>query len=784
MIRCLQALARCVALLLFVVPWGCGEEEVLCKVGERPLGDKCVPATGSICGPGTVLNLVNGKCETVASDTAAADADASASTDTTAQTDATEPEDAVDALTGTDATPDSAETDTATADVCAPTCAVKDACGDDGCGGSCGTCTGEASCQSGVCVVNPGCLPVCTDKECGDNGCGGSCGTCGDPTKPLCEAGKCVAKCVPNCLGKACGDDGCGGTCGSCATGLACVATHQCVPTDWTCDTAKYAAEDQCDCACGAVDPDCALLTLATLGCSNEENCVTGTCQPKVPVAWTCAKPDYGNGGVCNCACGAPDPDCVAGAPLVGCATGEVCAAGLCGACVPDCTGKMCGDNGCGGSCGNCPEPATTSDPQLACVAGQCVDGCAPTPVVCNTNSCGDDGCGGTCGTCAPGAFCNNGQCAPLPGQSCAGNCKGKAPGGCSCEGGCIQSGDCCFDFVAQCTCEPQCDGKNCGPDGCGGSCGACLSGTADPYCGANGQCGPTCAPQCTGLQCGDDGCGGTCGTCSAGSTCADSGQCVPDTWSCADYYYKDGSACDCACGAPDPDCLQFALTNGCPGAAKCNTTSGYCDVAYCNAHSDCKAPQWCVGHYPAGGGLRKGICQVPNPFGQPEGQACFMDSDCAGQICAGGRCRAPCQTDNQCDTGAACVGIPIIQGLTGKPMGVVTVCESPTKLGAVCTGKASCGAGQVCLAVISPGNLSAQYRCGVLPAGAQDGDPCDGPGTCPVGLVCASGQCMRPCPGGNGDCLSGTQCGSAVLHPGQTTALTDDVTVPTCVLP
>ncbi len=44
-------------------------------------------------------------------------------------------------------------------------------------------------------------------------------------------------------------------------------------------------------------------------------------------------------------------------------------------------------------------------------------------------------------------------------------------------------------------------------------------------------DCGPrtvgTCTPNCTGRSCGDDGCGGTCGTCASGS-CVD-GSCVTD---------------------------------------------------------------------------------------------------------------------------------------------------------------------------------------------------------------------------------------------------------------
>jgi hypothetical protein len=53
------------------------------------------------------------------------------------------------------------------------------------------------------------------------------------------------------------------------------------------------------------------------------------------------------------------------------------------GACVPDCSGKECGPDGCGGTCGECNE----------CVGGQCL--CQP---ICGLPQMGcDNGCGGTC---------------------------------------------------------------------------------------------------------------------------------------------------------------------------------------------------------------------------------------------------------------------------------------------------------------------------------------------------------------------------------------------------
>ncbi len=38
-----------------------------------------------------------------------------------------------------------------------------------------------------------------------------------------------------------------------------------------------------------------------------------------------------------------------------------------------------------------------------------------------------------------------------------------------------------------------------------------------------------TCLPDCHGKQCGDNGCGGACGTCPPGYLCGDSFKCAPD---------------------------------------------------------------------------------------------------------------------------------------------------------------------------------------------------------------------------------------------------------------
>jgi hypothetical protein len=143
------------------------------------------------------------------------------------------------------------------------------------------------------------------------------------------------------------------------------------------------------------------------------------------------------------------------------------------GPCVPSCGAKVCGSDGCGGSCGDC-------EAGQQCKNGKCEDvGCEPD---CGGKECGADGCGGSCGDCPGEKICNN-----------SGECVG---------GGC--------DAAANCA------GKECGDDGCGGVCGVC---NGKDQC-VQGKCTGACAPQCDGKDCGDDGCGGVCGVCEGGAQC------------------------------------------------------------------------------------------------------------------------------------------------------------------------------------------------------------------------------------------------------------------------
>lgn len=74
----------------------------------------------------------------------------------------------------------------------------------------------------------------------------------------------------------------------------------------------------------------------------------------------------------------------------------------------------------------------------------------------------------------------------------------------CVCNSG--WTGPAC-DVAAGCT--PDCTGRDCGPDSCGGFCGICARGHT---CDDDFHC--TCAPECSRSECGSDHCCGYCGVC------------------------------------------------------------------------------------------------------------------------------------------------------------------------------------------------------------------------------------------------------------------------------
>ena len=78
----------------------------------------------------------------------------------------------------------------------------------------------------------------------------------------------------------------------------------------------------------------------------------------------------------------------------------------------------------------------------------------------------------------------------------CTYHCQDCCPTGYSCGQVLTDSPDVLFACLPDC--QPDCDGKECGSDGCGGSCGTCPCEGCKPdefMCDANGQCEAQCEP-------------------------------------------------------------------------------------------------------------------------------------------------------------------------------------------------------------------------------------------------------------------------------------------------
>ena len=537
----------------------------------------------------------------------------------------------------------------------------------DGYGDDVGTLNLKVWCQST-------CVPECDESNsCQDDGCFGLC-PCADPGA-VCFAGEC---CVAECEGKICGDDGCGGSCGECAgicdDGLVCMDGPGCVTSNTpTC------AGCPCEACVCAMDAWCCNNSWDSLcvsecvdecgGCADLSNCGDGSCDAAVgetcsSCAEDCTCP---NGEVCGtlnngtaclpdmCAMGVPEIGCCQEGVLYACEEGETfaldCATleeNICGWYVGDVTyppGYYCGPPDLitpgGDPSGEYQLDCTTCDPPCGddekCVGGECVE-CIPN---CDGKNCGADGCGGECGACPEGLICQAGSCAVL-------GCEAMAEpgcGGCPCEacvcemdpyccesqwdnicvgecvdgcGGCPEPDPFCGDLscngdedcgscAKDCACAagqlcdagvcvdcvPNCDGLDCGDDGCGGSCGEC----GDEEECQDGLCIGPCLATCDGLDCGDDGCGGSCGECEDDEECVD-GACESVAM-CGNGVIDAGEECevdgDCAVSAVCTDCacvdecLADCTDKAC-GDDGCGGSCGDCDDGATCIAGICKA--------------------------------------------------------------------------------------------------------------------------------------------------------------------------------------------------
>lgn len=491
-----------------------------------------------------------------------------------------------------------------------------------------------------------------------------------------------------DCLG--CGGDNCDGCCDglncqpleaqsdlSCGSGgEACVTCLE----HFLCNNGKCSCTSNCNvpgesicadndvwvCTQVSQDPPCNRLTFSE-PCINDAQCVDGKC------AQTCG-PDTCGGcctddGLCKTGdssklCGLFGIDCNdCGEPPQGC-VGGVCQ------CIPICDSqaKVCGDDGCGGSCGTC-NPAQC-DGYLFTPADDCNEGtCVPQASVnCDDdNVCTEDLCDveSGCSNNALDSDCSDGSACTVGDHCQAGLCVAGADApdcddlnGCtddSCDPatGCVNSNNAapCDDLDA-CTVDDVCTD------------GACAAGPESPDCNDDNACTDDSCDQTAGCVNADNSASCDDGNaCTVGDICGE-GACVPggDTMNCNDGDPCTDDSCDpvAGCvnapntGAPCDDVNACTLGDFCAGG-NCVSGSGKPD---CNDDNPCTDDS-CL---PVGGCIN-----IDNTAPCDDGNLCTVADACAAGACVPGASldcddMNPC-TDDSCDMATGCGHANVAQG-------------------------------------------------------------------------------------------------------------------------
>lgn len=204
---------------------------------------------------------------------------------------------------------------------------------------------GDGTCHCGCGIADADCPSPLSITSCGStNGC--SAGTWPDPTNPA----MCVTK-----------------------------------PAGWTCSVQDW-ADTTCSCGCGVADPSCPanphISQCLDDGCPSGKSpdpVAPTTCISNAPQdRWTCDLAKLADGNTCDCGCGALDPDCGAGATAascdsIACGTQEELKPGDLGACWEKCHATEPANSG----SATCTNGGYFSVGSLACTrdASACSDG-------------------------------------------------------------------------------------------------------------------------------------------------------------------------------------------------------------------------------------------------------------------------------------------------------------------------------------------------------------------------------------------------------------------------
>ena len=452
-------------------------------------------------------------------------------------TDTVEPKDLLDTVEPVDTVDTVEPLETVdTQDDCVPNCDGKD-CGDDGCGGICGTCDNGNPCTDDSCDADQHCIHENNEASCSDE----------DPctTGDICIGGNCVTVGILPC------DDGNPCTTDTCVEGEGCTSIPIEDKTEPACDDGNPCTENVCisgecknslkdlaelvveDCLCDE-DDDCVPLEdddlcNGTLVCDTEAEIPTCLVDEETIVTCTLTEglaPEC-NVPVCNPETGDCSVDFInQNEP---CSDGDACT-----------WQDGCSEGNCIGISYSCDDPdqceialgATCNGDGTCTYETASMDGtpCNDGDECTTGEACQGGACvGGSAVSCDDGNGCTDDACDPLSGcthTNNSANCSDDDP--CTTndhcdDGACVTFGTLDCEDGNECTDDSCVQGVGCDyvPGNEGGDCqnntGICMSGTC-------------CVTNCTSKDCGDDGCGGSCGTCGSGKACQN-GQCVVTTW-------------------------------------------------------------------------------------------------------------------------------------------------------------------------------------------------------------------------------------------------------------
>jgi hypothetical protein len=505
-------------------------------------------------------------------------------------------------------------------------CTVGETCSGGQClGGTPANCNDGNECTDDWCDPATGCAHGNANKECQD----GDVCTVGD----LCVDSQCQPGAPLDCDDdNVCTDDSCDPATGClhaantlpCDDGTACTvgdlcANKACKPgTPLDCDDENPCTDDSCDPVEGCLNVANALPCDDEDACTVGDLCSGGTCVPGEPA-------DCDDDNLCTTDSCNPATGCQSTANTLACddgnacTEGDVCANKSCKAGTPaDCDDdNVCTTDSCNPATGcqnvanasSCDDgnPCTLAD---KCVGGECLAG---GPLDCDDNNvCTDDSCVAT--------QQGTPKCIHEPNTAPCGD------------------GHVCSE--GQCTCVPDCEGKVCGPDGCGG------------FCSEGGL--PLCEKQ-----------KGVCEGATKTENLCQGGQWAPCAK--ANYFYNDNAFQEA------PETLCDLLDNDCDGQVDEELGELTCGLGAC-LHTVAK----CVA----------GQLQVCDPLEGKSDEICDgIDNDCNGLAddglgstsCGLGPCF---HSQPNCVEGAPAVCDPFLGASDEKLDGIDNDCDGQTDEG------------------------------------------------------------------------------------------------------